>query len=171
MLVMTMLNAIILVVCIGLGADRRLHRIMRNMRPSLCLVPLCVVLGTLAGTALVAPWLVGISKLEAMGVGSGLSYYSLSSMMMTKYAGPMIGTVTLLANLVREIVSIGLSPLIVRLFGPFALIASGASSSCSVVLPMVDSFGGRDFVVVAIVSGLVLELAAPLLILGLYTAF
>lgn len=166
--VLQMLNFVFWVVGVGMGGDRRLHRLVRNMRPSLMLVPLLVATGTLAGTAVCSTLVNDVSPSQAMGVGAGLCYYSLASVMISNLATPMLGALALLVNLFRELLSIGCGPLIVRFFGPFGLIASGASSSCSVVLPMVSSFAGRDFVVVAVVSGLILELAAPLLIMAVF---
>jgi uncharacterized membrane protein YbjE (DUF340 family) len=156
---------------VATGGDRQTWQQLRRMRPGVCLIPVLIALGTLVSTALASRLLPGISAAEAMGVGAGLGCYSLSSIMLTQLASPTIGLTALVTNLFREVFSLGFAPLLVRLFGPLGLIAAGASSSASVVLPSVYLLTGRQFVFVAVVTGVVLEFAVPTLIYGLCRFF
>ena len=64
-----------------------------------------------------------------MAVGSGFAYYSLSSILITQFKEPSIGlqlatelgTIALLANISREILTLLAAPLLVRWFGNLAL--------------------------------------------------
>ncbi len=160
---LTVLHILLWVVGVAMGADPSILRSVRTARPAIFVVPVLVVIGTLMGTALIALLLPSVSPSQAMGVGAGLGCYTLSSALMTEAFGPALGVLALLVNLVREVVSIGLAPLIVRLFGPFGLLAVGAASTGSVLLPSISLCAGKDFVFLAVINGMVLMLAVPLL--------
>ena len=57
--------------------------------------------------------------------GIGFGYYSLSSIFITEYKGTELGTIALLSNIVREMITLLLSPLLVKVAGPLAPIAAG----------------------------------------------
>jgi uncharacterized membrane protein YbjE (DUF340 family) len=128
------------------------------------LVPLAAILGTLGGVALAAAALPGLALREALAVGAGFGYYSLSSILVTTLRGEALGVVTLLANLLREIVTLLLAPLLARLFGPLAPIASGGATAMDTTLPVIVRAVGAHYTMLAVWSGLVLSLLAPLLI-------
>ena len=45
-----------------------------------------------------------------MAVGAGFGYYSLSSIFITEYKGPELGTIALLSNITREIITLLFAP-------------------------------------------------------------
>jgi uncharacterized membrane protein YbjE (DUF340 family) len=128
------------------------------------LVPLAAILGTLAGVGLAAAALPGLGLREALAVGAGFGYYSLSSILVTSLRGEALGVVALLANLLREIITLLLAPVLARLFGPLAPIASGGATAMDTTLPVIVQAVGADYAMLAVWSGLVLSLLAPLLI-------
>ncbi|MFB3816286.1 MAG: lysine exporter LysO family protein [Candidatus Methylomirabilales bacterium] len=135
-----------------------------TLSPDLGLVPLAAILGTLAGVSLAAAALPGLALSEALAVGAGFGYYSLSSILVTSLRGEALGVVTLLANLLREILTLLLAPVLARLFGPLAPIASGGATAMDTTLPVIVQAVGADYAMLAVWSGLVLSLLAPLLI-------
>lgn len=62
--------------------------------------------------------------------GIGFGYYSLSSIFITEYRGAELGTIALLSNIVREMITLLLSPLLVKVAGPLAPIAAGGVLEC-----------------------------------------
>lgn len=62
--------------------------------------------------------------------GIGFGYYSLSSIFITEYKGTELGTIALLSNIVREMITLLLSPLLVKVAGPLAPIAAGGVLEC-----------------------------------------
>jgi len=76
----------------------------------------------------------------------------------------MLGVTALLVNLIREVVTIGFAPIIVRFFGPFGLLAVGATTTATSSLASVSICAGRIYVFLAVINGLVLTVAVPFLI-------
>lgn len=99
-----------------------------------------------------------------MAVGSGMGYYSLSSIFITEYKGPELGTVALLSNIFREIMTLLCAPLLVRWFGNLAPIASGGATTMDTTLPIITRCAGQQFVVVSIFHGFVTDFSVPFLV-------
>ena len=93
-----------LLFCVGVtvGNNTTLLKSFTKLDPRLMLLPLMTIIGTLAATAIAAIGLPHRSLTDCLAVGSGFGYYSLSSILITQYRGPDLGTVALLANIIRE---------------------------------------------------------------------
>jgi uncharacterized membrane protein YbjE (DUF340 family) len=162
------LYALILLVAVVIGADPRLADIVGLIRPSVLLVPVFAALGTLAGSLLYA-WLFGQPGLaDTLAIGSGFGYYSLSSVLIGQLSGRDAGVVALLSNISREIFTLLCTPLLVRWFGKLAPVMSGGATAMDTTLPVIAKFSGREMTVIAVISGLVLTLATPVLISMIY---
>ena len=111
-----------LLFCVGVtvGNNTALLKSFRQLDPRLMLLPLMTIVGTLSATAIAAMALPGRSLTDCLAVGSGFGYYSLSSILITQYRGPELGTVALLANIIREVITLLGAPLMVKYFGPLA---------------------------------------------------
>lgn len=72
--------------------------------------------------------------------GIGFGYYSLSSIFITEYKGTELGTIALLSNIVREMITLLLSPLLVKVAGPLAPIAAGGVLECRFHTPALSEF-------------------------------
>lgn len=162
------LYALILLVAVVIGADPRLRDLAGLVRPGILLVPVFVAFGTLGGSFLYSV-LFGVPGLaDALAIGSGFGYYSLSSVLIGQLSGKDAGVVALLANMSREIFTLVFTPLLVRYFGRLAPVMSGGATAMDTTLPVIAKFSGREMSFVALISGLVLTLATPLLISLIY---
>lgn len=159
-----LLFALMLFVGIQLGCDIDVLRKVLRLNFIVLLVPVCVIIGSLLGSGFISLILNEISLKESLAVGSGLGFYSMSSILITQLSGEKLGIVALLANSLREVMTVLLAPIFVRYFGNLAPVASGGATSMDVSLPVIQKYSGGDYVIVAIVNGLVLTLVAPLLI-------
>ena len=92
------LCALLFCVGISVGNDTQMLRRFRSLDPLLLLLPLMTIIGTLTGTAIISLAMPHRSLTECIAVGSGFAYYSLSSIFITQYRGPELGTVALLAK-------------------------------------------------------------------------
>ena len=90
---------------LSIGSDRRLGEILRTLRPRVLLLPLATTVGTFAGVAAASLFL-AYSLADCLAVGAGFAYYSLSSIFITQYKGAELGTVALLSNILREILTL-----------------------------------------------------------------
>ena len=124
------------------------------------LLPLATTVGTFAGAALASITL-AYSLSECLAVGSGFAYYSLSSIFITQYKGAELGTVALLANIMRELATLLFTPLMVRWISPLAAISCGGASTMDSPLPVITRFAGRQWVFVSIVHAMILDFSVP----------
>ena len=155
-----MLWLLMILVGISMGSDRRLGEMLRSLRPRVLLLPLATTVGTFAGTALVSLFLV-YSAAECMAVGAGFAYYSLSSIFITQYKGPELGTIALISNILRELFTLLFTPLLVRFMGPTAAISCGGASTVDTTLPVITRYAGNQWVFISIEHALVLDFCVP----------
>ena len=158
------LLVLVFVVGVGVGSDSSAFAVLRRIKLKVILVPLLVVVGSLAGTALFSLLLHQITVGEAMAVGAGFGYYSLSSIIILQMHGQELGVVALLANIIREITTLIAAPLLVRYFGKLAIIASGGATAMDTTLPVVVRFTGKEYGIIAVFSGVVLSILVPFLV-------
>lgn len=154
-----------LMACVGfsVGHDPDTLARFRALNPGLVLLPLCTIVGTLAGCA-AASLLTPHSAAEGMAVGAGFGYYSLSSILITGSKGAALGTVALISNIIREIITLLCAPLLARWFGTLAPIAAGGATTADTTLPVIIRSSGNDMAVVSIYHGFVVDFSVPFLV-------
>lgn len=155
-----------LLFCVGItvGNNTELLKSFRRLDPRLMLLPLMTVVGTLAATAVASIGLPGRSLSDCLAVGSGFGYYSLSSILITQYRGPDLGTVALLANIIREVCTLLGAPLMLKYFGPLAPISSGGATTMDTTLPIITRTSGQDFVILSLFHGFLVDFSVPFLV-------
>lgn len=155
-----------LMFCVGLsiGNNPKTLSSFRSLNPRLLLLPIMTILGTLAGSAAVSLILTHRSLADCLAVGSGFGYYSLSSIFITQYKGAELGTVALLANITREILTLLGAPLMVRWLGKLAPISAGGATTMDTTLPIIARTSGQQYVVVSIFHGFVVDFSVPFLV-------
>ena len=141
-------------------SDQTGGEILRTLRPRVLLLPLATTVGTFAGVAAASLFL-AYSLADCLAVGAGFAYYSLSSIFITQYKGAELGTVALLSNILREILTLVGTPLLVRLLGPLAPISCGGASTMDTTLPIIARYAGRDWIFVSIVHAMILDFSVP----------
>ena len=158
------LCALMFSVGISIGHDPQTIKNFRTLNPRLVFLPVMTILGTLAGSAVVSLILAHRSVTDCLAVGSGFGYYSLSSIFITEYRGAELGTIALLANICREILTLLAAPLLVRWFGNLAPIAAGGATTMDTTLPIITRTAGQQFVVVSIFHGFIVDFSVPFLV-------
>ena len=158
------LCALMFSVGVSVGNDPQTLRNFRSLNPRLIFLPVMTILGTLAGCAVVSLFLSHRSVTDCMAVGAGFGYYSLSSIFITEYKGPELGTIALLSNITREIITLLFFPFLVRWFGNLAPISAGGATTMDTTLPIITRYSGQSFVVVSIFHGFVVDFSVPFLV-------
>ena len=151
---------LMLLVGISICSDRRLGEILRTLRPRVLLLPMATTVGTFAGTALISLFLT-YSVSECMAVGAGFAYYSLSSIFISQYKGPELGTIALISNIAREPITLLLTPLLARHLGPLIPISCGGASTIDTTLPVITRYCGKEWIFVSIVHAMILDFSVP----------
>ncbi len=158
------LYALMFLVGISIGSDTQALKAIRGQHWKILWVPIATWAGTLAGTALASLLLPSRSLADCLAVGSGFGYYSLSSIFITEYRGAELGTIALAANIIREIITLLGTPLLVCWFGKLAPICAGGATTMDTTLPVITRFSGKEFVVVSIFHGFIVDFSVPFLV-------
>jgi uncharacterized membrane protein YbjE (DUF340 family) len=160
----------ILMIFIGLafGSDPRLPEILRSVSLKILLLPVSTIIGTFLGILLYNFLIHGVELKDSLAIGAGFGYYSLSGVLITRFSGETMGTLALLVNIIREIISLLFSPLFSRYFGKLAPIASAGATSMDTTLPIILKSSGKEYLIMSLVHGVVLTIMVPFLIMLVY---
>lgn len=149
---------------LSIGSDSKTLKSFKRINPVYYLLPLYTIIGTLGSCAIISLMLPERTIAEIMAVGSGFGYYSLSSIFITEYKGAELGTIALLSNIFRELTALLFTPFFVKYFGKLAPIAVGGATTMDTTLPVIMKFSGKEFLVVSIFSGFILDFSVPFLV-------
>jgi uncharacterized membrane protein YbjE (DUF340 family) len=156
-----MLYLLILTIGIDLGQSFRLAEIRKLGRLAIKL-PLGTLLGSLLG-GLVASLLLGIELRWGLAVAAGCGWYSLTGPLIAQYSA-VYGTLGFLANLIREIFTVLLYPLVIRRIPKELAVSMGGATTMDTTLPIMTKFGGSDVALIAFVHGFVLTALVPFIV-------
>ncbi|MDR2147534.1 MAG: lysine exporter LysO family protein [Tannerella sp.] len=166
---MYILYLLMFTVGVSIGSDRKLPEILKSQTPRILLVPLATVVGTLIAGLIVSFFISRWSISECLSVGFGFGYYSLSSILITQLkassigvqAAAELGTIALIANVIRELYVLLFTPLIVKYFGRLAPICAGGATTMDTTLPVITRFSGRDMVFISIIHAVIVDFSVP----------
>ena len=163
------LYLLMLQVGLSIGSDRNILQIFKSIRPKLLLVPLATITGTLLFSTIAAFFISKWNIFECLAIGSGFAYYSLSSILITELKtaslgiqlATELGTIALMANIIREVMALLGAPLFVKYFGRLAPICAGGATTMDTTLPVITKYSGKDMVFIAILHGIIVDLSVP----------
>lgn len=166
------LYVLMLQVGIGIGRDPQIIQVVKSIRPRLLLLPLATIAGGLAASFLISFAISRWSAAEVMAVGSGFGYYSLSSILITSLkeasigaqAAAELGTIALLSNIFREMITLFFAPLMLKAFGPAAPISAGGATTADVTLPVITNVCGKEWIFASILHGILVDFSVPFLV-------
>ncbi len=158
------LYVLMFVVGVGIGSDTEALQTLRKIDWRMLLLPLAVVLGSIGAALLFAFFMPDLRGLDAVLVASGFGYYSLSSILISEMHSSSLGTVALMANVLRELLTLLSAPVLVLVFGKLAPIAAGGATAMDTTLPVIVRSSGKEYAVLAVFSGVVLTLLVPFLV-------
>ncbi len=169
---MYVLYALMVQVGMSIGCDRRLKEMLASLSPGLFLLPVGTVVGTLVAVAAVGMAIQGLKMADCMAVGAGFGYYSLSSVLITQIKEPVvgaavaaqIGTIALMANIIREIITLLFAPVIGKVFGRLAPISVGGATSMDSTLPVITVACGKEMAFISIFHGVLVDFSVPFLV-------
>ncbi len=158
------LYVLLFLVGVGVGGNVQAFRLVEHIHLRVLLVPFSTVVGTFAGVGILA-WFIKDWELgEKLAVGAGFGYYSLSSVLITQIHSETLGVLALLTNITREMSTLLLTPVLAARFGKLAPIVSGGATAMDTTLPVITKYSGKQYAIVALISGLVLTILVPFLV-------
>ncbi|MFP4555389.1 MAG: lysine exporter LysO family protein [Bacteroidales bacterium] len=158
------LYLLMFLVGIGIGADPNSLKALKGFNFKILLVPFITIAGTTLGVMGVYLILADVNFYDILAVGYGFGYYSLSSIFITELRGEEFGVVALLANVMREVITLLAAPLFAAFFGKLAPIASGGATSMDTTLPIISKASGKEFAMISLFHGIVLTILVPFLV-------
>ncbi len=163
-ILMTALDIMVFIAGIEIGSNRDILKRVCNWHSAVLAIsiPVAVAVGSIGGAALLG-MAAGLDFYDAVLVGSGLGWYSFSSVLISAVYSTEIGTVSFLANMLRELSAFFLIPVLVRLHKLLALAPSGAATMDS-GLPVVIKYTNLHVGMYSFINGLVLTLMVPVLL-------
>jgi uncharacterized membrane protein YbjE (DUF340 family) len=119
--------------------------------------------GALVAGALFA-FVSGIAFPVAMGTSLAFGWYTLAGPLVLARAGAVLGLLAFLTNFLRENLTMVLSPVVGRRLRGEGLAALGGATAMDTTLYFVTRYGDRDAGSLALASGLILTVAASLVV-------
>ncbi len=162
------LYVMLFLVGMGLGFDIKALLVLREMRLNILFIPLGLMCGSLLFGAL-AGILLGYTIYDGMVIASGVGYYSLASILVTETGNTELASLTLLANMFREVITLAFPFVLVKYFGKISPIMVSGAAAMDTCLPSIAKFSGEKFALVGIFTGVVLTIIVPLLLPFLLT--
>ncbi|GEM74424.1 lysine exporter LysO family protein [Vibrio sagamiensis] len=123
-----------------------------------------VVIGSSFCGGIIAALLLDLPINHGLAMASGFGWYSLAGILIGDNLGNVLGGAALLNELLREILALILIPLLIQRY-PNTVIGYAGATAMDFTLPVIQSCGGIRCVPIAIVSGFILSLLVPVLIL------
>ena len=144
---------------VSLGENKAVFRFIRKLGPRLLILPVAIFLGSILG-GLIVGIVLRIPLNYAVISTSGMGYYSLTGATMTDYLGIEAGTYGFVVNVIRDVFTILLMPLLVKI-SKGSPIAAGAAGCMDTMLVPVTKAVGTELGIVALLSGTILTFLVP----------
>lgn len=158
------LYVLMFLVGIGIGSDIKAWKTIRQMKLKVLLIPLATIVGTFLGMIVISVLIPTLNFWDAQAIGAGYGYYSLSSIMISEMRTETLGAIALVANVMREIITLLLVPLFARFGGKFAPISSGGATSMDTTLPIIVQSIGKEYAIISVFHGTVLTILVPFIV-------
>ncbi|MCD9509973.1 lysine exporter LysO family protein [Photobacterium phosphoreum] len=123
-----------------------------------------VILVTSLLGGIIAALLLGIPINNGLAMASGFGWYSLAGILIGDGLGNIYGGAAFLNELLREMLALIMIPLLINRY-PNTAIGYAGATAMDFTLPVIQNSGGIRCVPIAIVSGFILSLLVPVLIL------
>ncbi|QDJ12700.1 hypothetical protein CEP45_02070 [Mergibacter septicus] len=124
------------------------------------IIALLVTVSSLIG-GIIAALFTDMPIVQGLALASGMGWYSLSSVLINDAWGAVFGSIAFFNDLLREMASFLLIPLLIHRFRSIGVGISGAAAlDCT--LPIIQRSGGIEVVPLAISFGFVLNLIVPI---------
>jgi len=157
---------------LSIGSDKNIQHILKTLRPKHLLVPLATITGTLTFSLIAALFITKWSLPDCLAIGSGFGYYSLSSILITElktasyglHLATELGTIALITNIIRELITLLCTPLLAKHFTPLAPICAGGATTMDTTLPVITVYVSQDLIFIAILHGILIDTSVPILV-------
>jgi uncharacterized membrane protein YbjE (DUF340 family) len=163
-LVMGLLCLLVFFVGFSISQQRGIYSKVKKDKLIIFLFPIVSLFGSVLAGILVSLFLEEINLIQSALVTASMGFYSLPSVLVSVNGGAYLGTLVLIANILREVLTLFFAPLLVRLFGRRAPIAAGGATTMDVSLGVIMQNSGKEYVVFSLINGILLTIFVPVII-------
>jgi len=128
-------------------------------------VPAANFAGSMLGGVAVG-MLLGVGFKDCLLISGGMGWYSFSSVVISAMYSTEIGTMSFIANVMREMLSFLLVPIAAK-FTDLPCVSIGGASTMDSTLPVILKCTNTQIAVLGFINGLVITLIVPFLITAL----
>lgn len=154
---------LLIFVGMDLGLDGTVIDNFRKVGLRILVFLVAVIVGTLSG-ALLCSLFIDLSAKECLAIGAGFGWYSLAPSIIMENGYVKASAVSFLHNVMRELVSIVLIPVVAKKIGYIETAGMPGSSGMDVCLPVVEKSTRSDIAAYSFVFGVVLSMLVPVLV-------
>lgn len=158
-----LLYILMLSVGISIGLHKGLYEKIKQYHLKIFIIPFGIIIGSILG-GVVCGLLLNYPINQSAAIASGLGWYSLSGATIGNLAGAKLGSIAFLSNLMREIFSFILIPIVALKFNYYTCIAPAGATSEDTTLPMMIKYTNEETVVLAVLNGIICSAFVPILI-------
>lgn len=158
-----LLYILMLSVGISIGLHKGLYEKIKQYHLKIFIIPFGIIIGSILG-GVVCGLLLNYPINQSAAIASGLGWYSLSGATIGNLAGAKLGSIAFLSNLMREIFSFILIPIVALKFNYYTCIAPAGATSEDTTLPMMIKYTNEETVVLAVLNGIICSSFVPILI-------
>lgn len=148
---------------ISVGMYRGIVQKIKTYHIRIFLIPLGTILGSMMGGFLCS-FFFDMTWRQGTAIASGMGWYSLAGASIGKLGGANLGSIAFLSNLMREIFSFFLIPLIALKLNHYTCIAPAGATSEDTTLPVMLKYTSEETVVLSVLNGMICSFFVPILI-------
>ena len=159
------LGLCLLMVFVGLdlGIQGEVFKMLKSAGLKILLFPAATIIGTFIGAAVSGP-LFGLSLRESLAVGAGFGWYSLAPGIIMEAGLIQASAVSFLHNVLREITSILVLPIVAAKVGYIEGACMAGAPSMDVCLPVINKETRGKAVTYGFITGVIMSFLVPVLV-------
>lgn len=147
---------------IDIGKNKNVFRDIKKTGALFFLTPIAITVGSLLG-AIIIGMMLGYPINESGAIGSGLGWYTLSSIIIAPYSSEL-SVLAFLTNVMREVFAIALIPIIAKRVGFIEAIAPAGATAMDTTLPIISSNTSSETAILSFSTGLILSVIVPIIV-------
>ena len=148
---------------ISIGMQKGIWKKIREYHIKIFVIPFGIIVASVLG-GLICSWITGFPVGQSAAITSGMGWYSLAGASIGKLGGPKLGSIAFMSNLMREIFSFVIIPVIALKCNGYTCIAPAGATSEDTTLPVILKYTNEETVVLAVLNGIVCSFFVPILI-------
>ena len=157
------LYTLMFTVGISVGMQKGIFAKIRQYHVKIFIIPAGIVLGSLLG-GVVCSAILKMPFGYGTAITSGMGWYSLAGVTISGMASAELGSIAFMSNLMRELFSFVLIPILAVRLNQYTCIASAGATSEDTTLPLILKYTNEETVVLSVFNGMICSFMVPILI-------